>query len=345
MTENLMPIKVFLGKYYPEIYYTSTLEKYKNTKLDTFFEQRFYIQNNKVQMIVDPKMIGLTVIVVGNEIHVSKELYDHPDVQITNTLENGKQNCNPISLYNETTFSTIAYLACQNHTMFRITADIDEPIYVKYKSEYETFYNSVLVFEISENINVEIVEEIESLGALNSVTNYILHPYSKLSLSTFYQNQMSAISFVYRNIIAQDHSSYTHSLLGRGSSNVIDENKIYMYEKTTAEFMGIINSNGKQFHSILYVQPANLDYSVAVDYRDILCGNADVTFFPVVLGHPLHSNANISVSNVTLGPNVNKDDNDQIIKYLSGIIDRVILDRMVGVKRFYDNKKKFLQFL
>ena len=48
MSSNLIPIKAFLGKYYSELQYSAQQEKYKNAKLDSFFEQRFLIQANKV---------------------------------------------------------------------------------------------------------------------------------------------------------------------------------------------------------------------------------------------------------------------------------------------------------
>jgi len=344
MSTNLIPIKSFLGKYYSELNYSSIQDKYKSTGLDTFFEQRFYIQNNKVQMIVDPILKGLIAIVSGNEIHISKEFYDHPGIVITNSLENNNQNSNPRSLYNPETFSTLAYLVCQNHTMFQIVDEIEEPIYIKYKTDYETFYNSVIVFDVSENMSVEIVEEIESYSALNSVTNYILGKSADIKLTTFYQNHISGISFVYRNIIAQDNSSFSHILFGKGSSNAIDENKVLSNYNSKCEFLGVVNSNNKNFHSILYVQPGSDDYTVTVDYRDILGEKANVTFFPVVLGQGPSDKSSISVSNVTLSELPRDTADEEIKKYIKDIIDRAILERMVGVKRFYDNKTKFLHF-
>jgi hypothetical protein len=344
MTINLTSIKDYLGKYYSELNYSAIQEKYKNTNLDTFFEQRFYIQNNKVQMIVDPAIRGLIVNIAGNEIHISKELFDHPNITITNSLENNNQNSNPRSLYNAETFSTLAYLVCQNHTMFQITGAVDEPIYVKYKTDYETFYNSVVVFDISDGIKVEIIEEIESFSALNAVTNYILHPNSAIKLSTFYQNNISGISFVFRNIIAQDNSKFNHILFGRGSSNAIDENKIRIYSKSTSEFLGVVNSNDRNFHSILYVQPAADDYSLSVDYRDILYGKAKVSFFPVILGNGPSERTNISVSNITLEEIPAENIGVEIKKYISDITDKATSDRIPGIKRFYDNKIKFLNF-
>jgi len=344
MSDNLIPVKAFLGKYYPELSYSAIQEKYKHTDLDTFFEQRFFIQGNKAQMIVDPSLRGLIATISGNEVHISKELYDHPNVLITNSLENKNNNSNPKSLYNPDTFSTMAYLVCQNHTMFQIVGEIDEPIYLKYKSDYETFYNSVIVVEVALGVHVEIVEEIESYCALNAVTNYILHPTAKLDLRTFYQNHISAISFFYRNIISQDDTSYTHVLFGKGSSNAIDENKIHAYHASKSEFLGIVNSDSRNFHSILIVQPASEFYSVNVDYRDVMFGNGNVTFYPVILGQEPTDSATISVSNINLEEVPPKEAEEEVKKYLGDIIERATLDRMVGVKRFYDNKSKFLHF-
>jgi hypothetical protein len=342
MASNLIPIKAFLGRYYTELQYSATQEKYKNTKLDAFFDQSFHIQNNKVQMIVDPSMKGLMISVAGNEIYVSKELYDHPNVTITNTLESNNQTGNPRSLYNAEIFSTLAYLACQNHTIFQIIGPVDEPIYTKFKSDYETFYSSVLVFELSNAVDVEIVEEIQSLCALNSVVNYVLQSDSNLKLTTFYQNHISAVSFTYRNIIAQDNSQFTHILLGKGSAGIIDENKIHTHKQSKSEFLGIVNSNKRDFHSILYIQPASDDYSVSIDYRTILHGEPSVSFYPIILGQEPAEKAVMSISNITMEQLPVDTAEKEIEDYLRGIIDRTILDRMIGTKRFYDNKAKFL---
>jgi len=343
MSTTLIPIKAYLGKYYSELLYSASQDKYKDTGLDEFFEQRFFIQNNKVQMIVDPGLSGLLIIVTGNEIHISKELYDHPNVNVTNSLET-EQTTNPRSLYNPETFSTLAYLVCQNHTTLQIIGEIDEPIYVRYKSDYETFYSSVVVFNVSSGIHVEVVEEIESLSALNVVTNYILYPESRLNLSTFYSNHISAISFCYRNIIAQDKSAFGHMLFGKGSSNVIDETKIHAMSGSVSEMLGLINSDGRDFHSILYVEPGSPDYKIAVNYRDVLSGKASVSFFPVIMGNVASESATIDVSSITLEEIPEEAREKEIKNFVSDIVGRATLERMAGAKRFYDNKSKFLHF-
>jgi hypothetical protein len=342
---NLVPIKTFLGKYFTELNYSCVQEKYKNTQLDTFFEQRFLIQHNKVQMIIDPALKGLIINICGNELHISQALYDHPSIAITNSLENNSQSANPKSLYNSETFSTIAYLVCQNHTMFQITGQVDEPIYVKYRSDYESFYNSVVIFDVASTVSVDIVEEIESGSALNMVTNYILQPRANIRLTTYYQNHLSGLSFAYRNIIAQDGSQYNHMLLGRGSSNIIDENKILSYPNSKAEFLGIINSVGRKFHSILSIQPMNNDqFSINVDYRDVLYGKDDVTFYPLLHSSQPNKDCVISVTNVSLDEIPRPIIEVELNKYLKDLIDRILLTKTVNIQRFYDNKSKFLRF-
>jgi len=344
MSTNLISVKSYLGKYYPELLYSAAQDKYKDTSLDAIFEQRFNIQANKVQMVVDPAMPGLSLIVLGNEIHISKDLYDHPNVIVTNSLE-GNQLVNPRSLYNPETFSTIAYLVCQNHSTIQIVGEIDEPIYVRYKSEFETFYNSVMIFDVSNDIEVEIIEEVESCCALNSVVNYLLHPGADLKLTTFYQNKVSAISCFYRNIITQDGANFNHIVLGKGSSNIVDENKIFPYESSTSEFLGVIHSEGKNFHSILTVEPQSPKFKIDVDYRGVLSGKSNVTFFPTIIGQiTTEKEATISVTNVVLEELPVGDAEREVKNYTSDIVGRAILERMVGVKRFYDNKTKFMHF-
>lgn len=347
MSTNLIPIKSFLGKYYSEILYCTMQDKYKDTGLEKFLEQRFIIQGNKTQMIVDPGMSGLVMIVSGNEIHISKELYDHPSVIIANSLENQDTlRTNPRSLYDTETFQTLAYLICQNITTLTIIGEIEEPIYVRYKADYETFYSSVITFELNEESEVEIVEEIESMSALNAVTNYILNPFSKLKLSTFYQNNIAGLSFVYRNIFARERSELSHVNFGKGSSNVIDETKIRQASASKSEFLGIVDSCGRDFHTILYVEPAAQDYKISVDYRNIFYGKHNVTFFPMILGQkPVNDSASIDVSHIS-SDEIPEDLKEAEVKnYISPIVDRAILERMVGAKRFYDNKTKFLHFL
>lgn len=341
MPLNLTAIKAYLGKYYSELLYSATQDKYKNTGLDEFFEQRFQIQNNKVQMIIDPSMKGLLVIVMGNEIHVSKELYDHVNVNVTNSLES-EQSSNPRNLYNPEIFSTLAYLVCQNHITFQIVGELDEPIYVRYKTDYETFYNSVLVFNISSNVNVEIVEEIESVGALNIVSNYILYPESKLNLNTFYKNHLSGISFCYRNVIAQDRASFNHMLFGKGSSNIIDEIKIQAFNESVSELLGLINSDKKSFHSILSVDSGSSDYKISVNYKDILSGKANISYFPPIARSLTSELITVDVSNIVL-EDIPDDERELRIKnFIADITDRAILAGMIGVERYYYNKSQFL---
>lgn len=342
MSTNLIQIKAFLGKYYPELAYSVSQDKYVKSGVSKFFEQRFVIQNNKTQMIVDPQLSGLTAVVSGNEINVSKALYEHEFINVTNSMETGENN-NPKSLYTPEVFSTLAYLICQNHTMFEIVGEIEEPIYIKYKSDFESFYNSVIVFKIAESIDVEIVEEYESFCALNSVTNYIIQDNAKLNLSTFYQNTLSAISFCLRNVIVQDSASYSHMLFGKGSSNILDESKIFPHNKSSIELLGCINPGQQEFHSIVGVLPGAQDYNFFLDQRHVVSGKGRITFTPVIIGH-LPLDAHTNVGSLILDHYVRGFWPEKTEEFLSPIVDRATLSRTVGVTRFYNNKTKFLQF-
>lgn len=345
MSSTLIPIKDYLGKYFPELNYSSTQDKYKDTKLDSFFEQRFLIQSNKAQMIVDPDLRGLSIVIAGNEVHISKSLYDHSSVVVSNSLEQ-EQHLNPRNLYNSETFSTIAYLMCQNHVTLNIVDEIDEPIYVKYRSDFETFYSSVVVFRIEEDLEIEIVEEVESMSALNAITNYVLSPRSKLNLSTFYRNNITAISFYYRNVIAQTDSEFNHIMFGKGSASVIDENKIHVGPGSKTEMLGIINSDGRDFHTILCIDPPSEEFTVSVVYKDILKDKAHVSFFPVITRqNEFSEGATLEVSNISLDEIPEGERLIELNNFISDIAGRAELVRMVGAKRFYDSKERFLQIL
>ena len=344
MSSNLIQIKAFLGKYYPELAYSFTQDKYAKVGLNKFFEQRFIIQDNKTQMIIDPQLKGLVAIISGNEIFISKELYDHPYVTVTNSMEN-KDNLtsNPKSLYTAEVFSTLAYLICQNHTMFHIIGEIEEPIYIKYTTEYEVFYNSVVVVNIAEGFDVEIVEEFESNCALNAVTNYILNANSRLNLSTFYRNHYSALSFCLRNIIVQDTAKYSHILFGKGSSNVLDESRIHANNNSSVELLGCINPGQQEFHCIVGILPGSQDYSFFLDHRHVVGGKGKTTFTPQVVGH-LPVNSHTNVSSLVLDHYAEEFRAEKMSDFLSSITNRATLERTVGVERFYNNKSKFLQF-
>lgn len=343
MSSNLIYVKDYLGKYFPELHYSSIQDKYKDTKLDTLFDQRFYIQNNRTQMIVDASMPGLALSITGNEIYISKELYDHPSVNVSNSLEK-PQTSNPRGLFNSETFGTVAYLMCQNHLTIEIVDAVDEPIYVKYRSEFETFHSAVVIFSIGSYIDVEIVEEIESQCALNVVTNYNLMPNAKLGLSTFYKNNISASSIYLREVTLQESTDYSHILLGQGSAGIIDENKIHVGSGSKIEMLGVINSNGRDFHTILYLDPPLTEYKATVVYKDILVDSADVSFFPIITQvDEISENVIIEVSNIILNDVPDDRKKEEVSRFISDIVGRALINRVAGAKRFYNSKDRFLQ--
>lgn len=342
MSTNLIQFKSFLGKYYPELAYSVIQEKYIKAGIDKVFEQRYNIQGNKTQMIVDPALKGLIINVTGNEIFISKELYDHPEVIVSNSMES-PVNTNPKSLYNAETFSTLAYLVCQNHTTFQITGKVDKPIYIKYKSDFETFYNSVIVFNIDEECDAEIVEEFESLCVLNSVTNYILNENSKLNLYSFYQNHIPAVSFCFRNIIVKENAILNHILFGKGSALSLDETKIHPHSNSTTNITSYINPGQKEFHSILDIHASSIDYNFQFDQRHVLIGKGKSTFTKAYTDNmPLGTN--IYISSLVLDPIPENERMIKVEEFLSPISEKSKLERNLGSERFYINKSKFLDF-
>lgn len=342
MSTNLIQIKAFLGKYYSELAYWANQPKYVKAGLDKFFEQRFIIQNNKTQMIVDPMIHGLVVIITGNEIYISKDLYDHEYIEVTNSMENSGANSNPKSLYNPEVFSTLAYLICQNHTMFNIVGEIEEPIYIKYMSDYECFHNSVLVVNVASGIDVEIVEEFESCCALNAVTNYIVQSDARLHLTTFYANNLSAMSFCLRNVIVQESAKYSHILFGKGSSNVLDESKVHANDKSSIELLACINPLQYEYHCVVGVLPGSQEYSFLLDHRHLVSGKGKTTFTPVVVGH-LPVDAHTNVSSLVLDHYAESFREEKSVEFLKSVVERATLERNIGAERFYNNKSKFLQ--
>ena len=342
MPFNLITIKAFLGKYYPELAVSALQDKYLKTGLSKFFEQRFNIQNNKTRMIIDPSLKGLIAIVSGNELIVSQQLHEHEYIDITNSMETGTDQADPKSLYNSDTFSSVAYLICQNHTMFNIVGETDEPIYIRYTSEYETFYNSVIIVNIAEGIEAEVIEEFESKCALNTVANYVVHPHGMLHLTTFYNNNVSALSFCLRNVIIQESANFTHVIFGRGSSNSLDESKIYANNGSDVVLLACVDPGNHEFHAIINILPVSQDYKLLLDHRHIVSGSGKATFTPIVAGNlPVDAYTNI-------GTMVLEDDDIgdtvKILDFVGPITDRAVLTRTVGVERFYHNKSKFFLF-
>jgi len=336
--------KSFLGKYYSELLYSSAQEKYINSGLDVLFDQKFHIQTNKTQMTIDPFLQGLVVNISGNEIYVSKELYDHEDVMISNSMETqNQQQHNPRQLYNPEVFSTLAYLVCQNHTTFHIVGKLDKPIYVRCESEFETFYNSVVVFNIEEDVEVEIVEEFESLCVLNVVTNYILNKNSKLKLFSLYQNRLYGTSLCLRNIILRDATEYNHILFGKGSQKVLDETKISTEGRTSVNMLGCIDVGKYDFNTVVGIQTTLDEHKFSLDYKHIVCGNGKSTFTPLL---NVADRENFPMVNDSLITD-SIPEKLKIIKmteFLLPITDTAKLDSKFETERFYSNKAKFLQF-
>lgn len=340
MVDNTVYIQNYLGKYLYEIQNSAEQQKYTNCGIEEFLQQRFKVQHNKTRMIINDALPGLSIIACGNEIEVSKQLYDHENITVSNSLELTDFSKNPRGEYNPNIISTMAYLICNNQTTFNIEGDIDEPIYVKYKTDYESFYNSILCFNIENSLNIEIIEEIESVAALNVVTNYSLYPNSILNLYSLYKNSIPGISFIYRNMNLFGSSTYNHKVLGKGSSNIVDETTLSMYDRTNSEILGLIDSMGRNFHSILNIEPRGIDYNYDIEHKYVLYGDSNIRFYPTVSG--IFDLENITIDRLLVNKKTDKFFKTSIQDFTKDILDRFVLERTMDVKRFYDYKSTFL---
>ena len=339
---TLTKFSAYLGKYYPELLYSATQEKYKSSFLDGLFDQRFRHQDNKPLMILDPTLSGLSLVVSGNEILVSPNLYNHSGVEIINSMD-ADQTSNPKSLYSPENFGSVAYLVCPNQVSVRIKETLPEPIYVKYTGEYECFFHSVVFFYISEGIDIDIVEEIESLCSTNIVSNYVLFPRAALTLSTFYKNRVSANSIVYRNVVSQENTVFEHKLLGKSSAGIIDETKLHPYQGSSNNFYGIVDAHLGNFHSIVYVEPINHDYKILVDYKNLPRNGAKISFYPVIVGQePNNAGARISVQDLEIDRIPTGQTQTEIESFIRSTLDAFRIKKLLGTERYYENKSKFM---
>jgi len=276
-------LRNILGNAYNDIHQAAlNSEKYKDSRLEDIFDQRFYIQNNRVQMIADQTLTGYQIVVNGNEIYVSLALYNNPDIIILNSVDHGIHE-NSRKLFKKETFSTISYLICDNYTLFQIGKNIKDTITVRYKSDYESFYCSTLLFVVDKDVNVNIIEEYESRCSLNNVVNYILNDNSQLNLKTYYKNNLSAQSHCLRTAIVLDNSIFKHTLINENSSKVLDECKIICSPDSQIELKGKIKNSSGLFHSIIQLQAdIGVKCDVKLNYRSIIQNDAVISIIPII---------------------------------------------------------------
>lgn len=341
---DLIQLQQYLGKYQAELKSSADQEKYIDTELDLLLLQKFKMQSNRLQMIVDSSLSGLQIFVAGNEVRVSKELYDHPGITTVNTVEDESQVYNPRADYNPDVFSSMAYLICQNHTKFKISSYIDRVIYVRYRSEFETFYNSIITFEIDPTVQVDIVEEFESSSAINIVTNYHLAPTSRLRLHTFYRNSLAGIALCLRNVVVKERAYFRHLVMGKGSSSVVDETKIYPHFRSNIELFGVVEAKDTKFHSVLTVHPSATEYRIAVEYRNIINNKSKVSYYAGVKGDNISPRSSINVEDLNVDTIPAKELNSRTEQFIKVIVDNAVISNRADLESFHNNKTRFLYF-
>lgn len=342
MTSSHISIKKYLGEFDSEILSCCNQEKYKDTRLYSIVEQRFQIQDNKSRVTIDDSLQFNEVVVIGNEVFISKMLYDNPSVEIVNSADRQTQPV-PTSLYDTGVFSTLAYVVCSNHTTIRVIDKLAEPIYIKYQADFEKFYNGILIVEVAYNVSVEIVEEIESNGCVNAATNYLLDESSSLRLTSFYKGTLSSSALVYRNVTVQEHAKFDHMCYGAGMSTVVDEMKIQCFEDASVNLSGVVYTPDRNFSSVLYVDPISTKYNISVDYRHIVNDNSDSSYLPGISTQPDSGQAQISVTALDVSDMQESDKQEDIDDFIDDVIRKSNVLKSAGARRFYENKTAFLK--
>lgn len=339
MSKKLTTVSESLKDLYPELLDLSRQEKYRDTQLKKIFEQRYYFQPNRPQLFINESLEGFIIIISGNEIEVSKTLYDSENISLLNSLDANSFFTEVVNNYHSDIFSNIAYLICPNKILISIDGEIDEPIYVHYKSEFECFYNSVITFDILSGIEVDIVEEIESNSALNVVSNFKVRQGASLSLFSFYKNALSGTSLINRNVDLDSSSTYTNIVLGLGSSMALEENNIKLSLNSQVELLGVINSRNLNFDTILNViQPIKESY-VSVVHKNVLGDKSNVSLYSENIDEEL------VILNFKEGNDLYNQYSGNVKDFTFDISERTILNRISGYTKFYDNKNIFFNLL
>lgn len=334
----LKTVKDTLGKYYPELLKSSTQAKYKDSRITTFFQQSFQPQVNPLHMVVDSMMEGLCIEFNGNEVYVSPDLYEHTLVNITNTMESGV-NANPKAPFDSRVIGSLAYLMCQNHTIIDVVGNLDQPIYVRLSSDFETFHSSVVSFNITNGAQVEIIEEVESKAGLCAVINYTMSDCARLCLTTFYDNRISATSILHRHVITGASSQYYHNLLGNGSAIAVDESSIRTNTGALLYISGCIFCKSTGFHSILTIEPMNLNYHISVLLLGLIKQFGSFTSHPVVLRHELPDGSEIDITDM----DATDKPNHRVESFTECVVRDIMLSSVNGVDRFYTKRDHLIE--
>jgi hypothetical protein len=120
-----------------------------------------------------------------------------------------------------------------------------------------------------------------------------------MNVSTFYRNQRPALSFFFRNVIALVGSTYNHLLLGKGSSNIVDENRVVFESETNIGLLGKIDVSNNSFHSIMELTSTGNDNTVRIDYKNSVQNKGKLSMTPVIEVTGL-TESHVSIRNLAL---------------------------------------------
>jgi hypothetical protein len=114
-------------------------------------------------------------------------------------------------------------------------------------------------------------------------------------------------------------------------------------DNSKIELLQLVNSANKSFHTILAVEPTLADFDITVNHKQLVSSKSDVTFQAIYDEYANKKNICVDISEFNPEHVPIKKINGEIKAFIHNIVERTILARMLGVKRFYDNKTSFFK--
>lgn len=338
---DLLPLKDYFGKYYPELKDSCSQEKYAGTGLASLFEHRYRVPNKEMQLHIDPSLPGLQLVISEGEVKISAGILNHPHISVFNDLaldQAAKDGYNPDIL------PTMGYLSCWNRIKISFDSYIDTTVYIRYQSSAEIFFSSIVSIHVAPTAQVDIVEEFDGPGAVNVAANYEIESTAKLHLYTFYKPSAAGIILSLRNATIKERAYFKNVVLGKGSACVLDETKLYPLFRANVDILGIVDSPSRNFHNVLTVHPVVQEYRVAVEYKNIVGNTGVVSYYAGVVGNSISRRSSINVTDLNIDEISDSDINTEIEKFTENVLEHVKVTDKKDSERFYGNRDEFVYF-
>ena len=337
-------LKQILGKYAGEITNSCNQEKYEGVNLKSFLLQKYDRQTDTPGVAIDHRLQGLEMVVSGNYIRISRDLSQHPAITIKTNNPGPESEHNPRSNYDSNVFASMAYLLCQNFIQIVVSAFVDKVLYIRYESEFEKIYSSAIEVSIAGTAQIDIVEEINSTSAINTVMDYNVGPTAKLRLHTFHNNSAGGNTILNRNVFLDNRASFQHGVMAHGAALVLDETRLFPKFRSNTAINGIVAAASKNYHGVLTVHPSIGEYKVAIEYRNIINDKSSATFYAGVAGQDVSERSHINVQDINLGSLPRGQELQELVNFIQDMLPVINIDNRSDTERFSVQKNNFRLF-